>query len=68
MQNQIIHNDPDISARDSDDQKVSMQQIWDFTPTGRYTEERMKALDECYGDFLLPQEHHLLHHFVILNN
>jgi hypothetical protein len=39
-----------------------------FVPTGRYTEERMHALQECHGDFLLPEELKLLHHLMSLQN
>ena len=39
-----------------------------FTPTGRYTEERMIQFDKDNNHFLLPQEHALLHHFMMLHN
>ncbi|KIL54345.1 hypothetical protein M378DRAFT_38654, partial [Amanita muscaria Koide BX008] len=41
----------------------------DFKPTGRYTQERKEALDQVHkGDFLLPEERKLLHHFVTLHD
>ena len=39
-----------------------------FTPCGRYTEERMIALQTRHGDFLLPEEMKLLHHLMSLQN
>jgi hypothetical protein len=39
-----------------------------FVPTGRYTEERMRALQERHRDFLLPEEMKLLHHLMSLQN
>ena len=48
---------------------IDYSHIPDFTPTGRYTEERMRALDERHNeDFLLPEERKLLHHFMCLHN
>lgn len=39
-----------------------------FTPTGRYTEERMKLFDTAHQPgFLWPEERKLLHHFVMLH-
>ena len=41
----------------------------DFVPTGRYTEERKKAMDKLHkGTFLWPEERKLLHHFVGVHN
>jgi hypothetical protein len=38
-----------------------------FTPTGRYTEERKEVIDQAHpGDFLLPKERALMHHFMCL--
>ena len=40
-----------------------------FTPTGRYTEERKAVIDQAHsGDFLLPEERALMHHFMCLQN
>jgi len=36
-----------------------------YTPTGRYTEERKAVIDRAHpGDFLLPAERDLMHHFM----
>jgi hypothetical protein len=41
----------------------------DFTPHGRYTEERRDQFDQVHaGDFLLPEERKLVHHFMCLQN
>lgn len=38
-----------------------------FSPTGRYTYERMKVLEAVHsGEFLLPEERKLMHHFMML--
>ena len=40
-----------------------------FVPTGRYTKERMEALDAVHKDgFLHPEERKLLHHFMTLHH
>ena len=40
-----------------------------FTPTGRYTLERMKTLEAAHSDgFLSTEEMKLLHHFMMLQN
>ena len=40
-----------------------------FTPTGRYTLERMKTLEVAHSDgFLSTEEMKLLHHFMMLQN
>jgi hypothetical protein len=39
-----------------------------FTPTGRYTRERMEQFDKDNPHFLLPEERALLHHFMMLHN
>ena len=39
-----------------------------FSPTGRYTEERMKLFDAAHRPgFLLPAERNLMHHFMMLH-
>ena len=41
----------------------------DFVPTGRYTEERKNRIDNVHsGDFLLPEERKLMHHFMMEQN
>ena len=41
----------------------------DFIPTGRYTQERKEQFDEVHkGDFLLPEERKLVHHFMMLQS
>ncbi|KDR71201.1 hypothetical protein GALMADRAFT_19354, partial [Galerina marginata CBS 339.88] len=41
----------------------------EFTPTGRYTAERQQAFDKVHdGDFLLPEERKLVHHFMMEQN
>jgi hypothetical protein len=41
----------------------------DFVPTGRYTQERKDQFDEVHkGDFLLPEERKLMHHFMMLQS
>jgi hypothetical protein len=41
----------------------------EFTPTGRYTQERKDRFDEVHKeDFLLPEERKLMHHFMMLQN
>ena len=41
----------------------------DFVPTGRYTQERKEEFDKVHaGDFLLPEERKLVHHFMMLQN
>ena len=41
----------------------------DFTPTGRYTQERKEQFDKVHeGDFLLPEERKLMHHFMMLQS
>ena len=38
----------------------------DFVPTGRYTQERKDQFDKMHGgDFLLPEERKLMHHFMM---
>ncbi|KAF9800393.1 hypothetical protein IEO21_10373 [Rhodonia placenta] len=40
-----------------------------FKPTGRYTLERFETTEKLHdGDFLLPDEHRVLHHFMCLHN
>ena len=40
-----------------------------FTPTGRYTLERKQVIDAARpGDFLLPEECALMHHFMSIQN
>ncbi len=41
----------------------------EFTPTGRYTQERMEQFTKVHeGEFLLPEEKKLVHHFMSLQN
>ncbi|KAJ3536315.1 hypothetical protein NMY22_g6081 [Coprinellus aureogranulatus] len=41
----------------------------DFEPTGRYTQERMEAMDKAHsGEFLQPEERKLLHEFMMKHN
>jgi Integrase zinc binding domain/RNase H-like domain found in reverse transcriptase len=41
----------------------------DFVPTGRYTQERKDQFDKVHeGDFLLPEERKLMHHFMMLQS
>src|SRR6202789_3850754 len=41
----------------------------DFVPTGRYTQERKDQFDQVHkGDFLLPEEKKLMHHFMMLQS
>ncbi|KAJ3720248.1 hypothetical protein DFJ43DRAFT_960074, partial [Lentinula guzmanii] len=38
----------------------------EFTPTGRYTEERKAIIDKVHeGDFLWPEERKLMHHLMM---
>ena len=38
----------------------------DFVPTGRYTQERMEAMDKAHeGNFLWPEERKLMHHVIM---
>jgi hypothetical protein len=40
-----------------------------YTPTGQYTEERKAIIDRTHpGDFLLPAERDLMHHFMCVQN
>ena len=40
-----------------------------FVPTGRYTQERMEKIENVHkGDFLLPEEKMLMHHFMMEQN
>ena len=40
-----------------------------FKPTGRYTLERFETTEQLHdGDFLLPDERRVLHHFMCLHN
>ena len=39
-----------------------------FTPTGRYTQERMELFDKINAGFLLPAERKLLHYFMMIHN
>lgn len=49
--------------------QLNYAQIPNFTPTGRYTADRKDAMDQAHsGDFLLPEERRLLHHFISLHN
>lgn len=66
-QYRIIH---DIKGNPlADMPKIDYSNIPDFTPTGCYTEERKRANDALHdGDFLLPEERRLLHHFVSLHD
>ncbi len=41
----------------------------DFTPTGRYTQERMEAINQIHNTgFLTEEEQCLLHHFMMEHN
>jgi hypothetical protein len=41
----------------------------EFTPTGRYTEERKQKMDDVHKEgFLLTEERKLMHHFMMLQN
>ena len=40
----------------------------DFEPTGRYTQERMEAMDKKHKDFLWPEELKLLHYLMMMHN
>ena len=41
----------------------------EFVPTGRYTEERRDKMEKAHGgDFLLPEERKLMHHFMMEQN
>jgi len=41
--------------------------LLDFTPTGRYDETARDIINANYpGDFLLPEECKLMHHFMML--
>ena len=40
----------------------------DFSPTGRYTQERMELFDKLNPGFLLPEERKLLHYFMMVHN
>jgi hypothetical protein len=41
----------------------------DFTPTGRYTQERKEIVDQIHDeDFLWPGERKLLHYFMMVHN
>lgn len=41
----------------------------DFEPTGRYTQERKDQFDNVHkGEFLLPEERRLMHHFMMLQS
>ena len=40
-----------------------------YTSTGCYTDERKEVIDKAHpGDFLLPEEHNLMHHFMCVQN
>ena len=40
-----------------------------YTPTGRYIEERKAVIDKAHpGDFLLPEKHVLMHHFMCVQD
>ena len=40
-----------------------------FQPTGCYTEEQKQVIDQLHeGDFLLLEEHALMHHFMSIQN
>jgi len=41
----------------------------EFTPTGRYTQERKDEMDQIHkGDFLWPEERKLVHHLMMEQN
>ena len=41
----------------------------EFVPTGRYTQDRKEQFDKVHeGDFLLPEERKLMHHFMMLQS
>lgn len=48
--------------------RIDYANIPDFVPTGRYTEERMRAMDANHGEWMYPEERKLLHHFMCLFN
>ena len=48
--------------------RIDLAHLVDYSPTGRYTQERMQAFHERHADFLLPEEQRLLHNFMMLNN
>ena len=39
-----------------------------FTPTGRYTQERKELFDKPNPSFLWPEEHYLMHYFMMVHN
>jgi hypothetical protein len=48
---------------------IQYSNIPDFSPIGRYTEDRMHKVDKLHsGDFLWPEERRLLHHFYMLHH
>lgn len=40
----------------------------EFTPTGRYTQERKDWFEEAHPDFWLPEERKLMHHYMSIQN
>ena len=48
--------------------KIDIAHLCDFSPTGRYTADRMQAFQERHANFLLPEEQKLLHVFMMANN
>jgi len=64
-----FHITCDIKGDPLKDMPVLMTQPPPYAPTGQYTEER-KDIIECAhpGDFLLPEECALMHHFMCTQN
>jgi hypothetical protein len=51
------------------DMPILLAQPPSYTPTGRYTDERKEVIDKAHpGDFLLPEECNLMHHFMCVQN
>jgi len=59
----------DIKGDPLADMPQLLAQPPEFTPTGRYTQERMEQFAKVHeGEFLLPEEKKLVHHFMSLQN
>ena len=59
----------DIKGDPLKDMPVLMTQPLLYTLTGWYTKERKDIIERAHpGDFLLPEEHALMHHFMCAQN
>ena len=64
-----FHITREIKGNPLKDMPQLSTQLPPYVPTGHYTPERKEVIDQAHpGDFLLPEERTLLHHFMCIQN